>query len=129
MAVSYGKGGLVKIGTDTVAHVQTWSVSQSAETGDTTSMGDDWTNHILGAKSWEGSMDVLSDPDDPGQQALSIGASVTVSLYENGEDASKWYFTGLATVTSSETSSDKSAVNSGSVSFTGNGPLEKIQVT
>lgn len=101
MAVHHGKLGKVKIGTtNTVAEVTKFSISESVSTADATSMGDTAETHTVGIPSWSGKIEANYDPADTnGQVALTIGASLTLGLYTEGDGTGKKYLSGTATVT------------------------------
>ncbi len=91
MAVHHGKLGKVKIGTtNTVAEVTKFSISESVSTADATSMGDTAETHTVGIPSWSGKIEANYDPADTnGQVALTIGASLTLGLYTEGDGTGK----------------------------------------
>ena len=81
MATSHGKAGLVKVGTDTIAETTGWSLTETAETVDDTAHGDTARTHLVGHTSWTASITCHLDPSDTsGQGALTVGASVTITL-------------------------------------------------
>ncbi len=126
MATSHGKDGIVKVGANRVLETTSWSLTETAETVDTTSQGDAARTHILGQTAWTASIAAYLDPaDTTGQEALAIGASVTVALYPAGDQSGDREYTGTATVTSVSPNSELSSVNSVSFELQGNGALTK----
>lgn len=130
MATTHGKYGIVKIGANTVAETTSWSISETAETVDNTAQGAAARTHLLGQTSWTASISAHLDPSDTnGQEALTVGASVTVNLYPAGDQTGDREYTGTATVTSVSPSSEMASVNSVSFELQGNGALTKGAVS
>lgn len=102
MANHTGSEGTVKVGAVAIAEIRSYSVEQTGDTVEDTTMGDAWRTHKTTLKSWTGSVDVYWDETDTtGQGALSIGSSVTMNFYPEGATAgtSETYLTGTAIVT------------------------------
>lgn len=126
MATSHGKDGIVKVGANRVLETISWSLTETAETVDDTAQGDAARTHLLGQTAWTASVSAHLDPaDTTGQEALSIGASVTINLYPAGDQTGDREYTGTATVTSVSPTSEMSSVNSVSFELQGNGALTK----
>lgn len=102
MATHTGSEGTVKVGANAIAEIRSYSVEQTGDTVEDTTMGDAWRTHKTTLKSWTGSVDVFWDEaDTTGQGALTIGSSVTMNFYPEGATAgtSETYLTGTALVT------------------------------
>jgi lipopolysaccharide biosynthesis protein len=102
MATHTGSEGTVKVGSVAIAEIRSYSVEQTGDTVEDTTMGDAWRTHKSTLKSWTGSVDVFWDETDTtGQGALSVGSSVTMNFYPEGATAgtSETYLTGTALVT------------------------------
>ena len=128
MGTHHGKDGVVKVGANAVAEIDNWSVTETAATADDTSMGDTWKTHIAGKtiNSWNGSLSCHWDETDTnGQQALTVGASVTLNLYPEGSGTGATYKTGTATITQVGLTVPKDGVVSRSFNFEGNGALSE----
>jgi len=131
MATHHGKDGVVKVGVNTVAEIDGWSVSEGAKTADDTAMGDSWETHIPDKtiNSWNGNLSCHWDETDTnGQQALTVGKSVTLNLYPEGSSAGATYKTGVATVTGITLDVKKDGVVSRAFTFQGNGALAEATV-
>jgi hypothetical protein len=131
MGTHHGKDGVVKVGANAVAEVDNWSVTESAEVAEDTAMGDTWRSHIAGKtiNSWQGSLTCHWDETDTqGQQALGVGASVTLGLYPEGTASGATYKSGLATITSVGLTVTKDGVTQRSFNFQGNGALTEQAV-
>lgn len=124
MATHAGKEGTVKIGANAVAEIREWSVTENGETADNSSMGDTARTHMFTMSSWDGSLSCWWDETDTnGQGALTIGASVTLNLYPEGDGAGDTYYTGTATVTSISRRAALDGLVEADFSFMGSGAL------
>lgn len=124
MATFQGRDGLVKVGTDQVAEVDNWSIDSSAATEEDTAQGDVWQTFKSGLRTWTGTIEChWDDTDTNGQEALTIGAEVTLNLYPEGDTTGQYEYTGLALVTGISVGSSKDAVTSRQFTFQGNGAL------
>ena len=101
MATHSGIAGLVKVASNTVAEVTSWTLDQSNSLIEDTSMGDTSRTYLTGLDEFSASVEVLWDETDTnGQVALSPGSSVTLVLYPEGGGSGATYYTGTALVTS-----------------------------
>jgi hypothetical protein len=102
MGTHWGNEGLVRVGSNTVAEVTEYEFTQSVTPVDDTAMGDAWKTHIAGSgiKEWSGSLTCHWDEADTnGQEALVVGASVTLNLHPEGNTSGDKYWTGTASIT------------------------------
>jgi len=125
MATFIGNDGIVKVGANAVAEVTSFSVTQSSDTADDTVMGDSWRTHKQGLKSWSGSLECRwDDTDSTGQEALTVGASVSLTLLPEGDTTGDYELSGTATVTEvTQTQNFENNIVSRNFSFLGNGAL------
>lgn len=130
MANHAGSEGAVYIGANQVAEVRNWSLEQSADTIDDTVLGDTAKTHKAGLTEWSGSMDCFWDETDTnGQGAMTIGASVTLNLYPEGNVAADIYYTGTATITGISREGSHDGMVEASYSFQGSGALTESTMT
>ena len=127
MACNMGKDGVIKVtatgGTATaVGHVRNWSIDESIDLLEGTSMGDIYKDYCPALKDWSGSMDVLWEPTDAGQQILQVGSVVQVILYPTGEAALN-YFSGTIIVQSISRTASYDGLVELSMTFQGTGDL------
>ena len=95
-----GKDGVVKVGSDAVGSIRSFSVDYNSDTAETTKMGDAARTYTSTLKSWSASIDAIWLEDtDAGQQALNPGDEVTLNLFPEGDQASDTYYTGTCIVT------------------------------
>jgi len=129
MATHTGSEGTVKVGTDAIAEIRSFSIEESADTLDDTSMGDTARTYKPSLTTYTGSIDVLWDETDTaGQGALTIGAEVTLSLYPEGDVTGDVYLTGAAIVTGRGVNSSYDGLVEMSISVQGNGALSQSTV-
>ena len=104
MSQFHGSDGVVKIGANVVAEVKGFTVNETAETfqtnGPTMNTPAPATTHMAGPTSWDATLDCYwDDTDTNGQEALTIGASVTLHLLPEGTTTGDEDLYGTAIVT------------------------------
>ena len=129
MATHKGSEGIVKVGTDSVSEVRSYSIEETADTLEDTSMGDSARTYKSSLTSFSGSLDVFWDETDTtGQGALTVGSEVTLNLYPEGDTAGDTYYTGSAIVTGVTRSGSFDGLVEASVSVQGTGALTQTTV-
>ncbi len=123
MAIHKGSEGTVHVGTDAVAEIRSYSVEETADTLETTSMGDAARTHLASLTSFSGSLDVYWDEADTAQIALTVGTSVTIKFYPEGTASSAKYYSGTAIVTGVTRSASFDGLVEASISVQGTGAL------
>lgn len=129
MATHKGSEGTVKVGSNAVAEIRSYSIEESADTLEDTSMGDSARSYKPSLTSFSGSLDVFWDETDvDGQGALSIGSEVTLNVYPEGDTTGDTYYTGSAIVTGVSRSASFDGLVEASISVQGNGALTPTTV-
>ncbi len=131
MATLTGQFGSVEIGANAVSAVTSWSLDRTADTVESTAMGDTSRAYETGLKSFTGSFEARLDPaDSTGQGAAVEGAEVTFSFYtaDSGTNGTT-YYTGTGIITSSNISAEMESMISLSVSFQGTGAVTTSTVS
>jgi predicted secreted protein len=129
MATHAGSEGTVKVGSDAIAEIRSFSIEETADTIEDTSMGDAARTYKPSLTSFSGSIDVFWDETDAaGQGALTIGAEVALNLYPEGDTAGDTYLSGSAIVTGRSVSSSFDGLVEMSISVQGNGALTQTTV-
>jgi len=119
-----GLDGVVKIGSDAVGSVRSFTIDYNSETVDSTKMGDSARSFVSTILTWTASVDAIWLEDtDTGQQALNPGDSVTLNLYPEGADSGDTYYTGTAIVTGVSVSTSYDDLVMVSFSAQGSGDL------
>lgn len=120
MATFHGKDGVVQVGANPIASVQSWNYSEEVELVDKSSMGDTAKSYLSGMTDGGGSIECLFDPDDTnGQDAFAIDTDVALNLYPEGVGTGNVGFTGTVRVSSIEWSGNKDSVNTAHFTFKG----------
>ena len=124
MANHKGSEGLVKVGSNTVAEIKDFSLSETAETIDDTTMGDSARTKKTSLTTASGSMTAFWDEtDSSGQGAMTVGAEVTLNLYPEGAASGDTYATLSALITEKGVSTTLDGMVETSVSFEANGAV------
>lgn len=146
MAQKHGKDGLVALGTglvaaalDVVAEITSWSLDESAETYQTNEPTMNNPTPALtfapGATSWTASMDCkFDDTDTEGQEAMSIGAEITVNFFDevatNGAVASgDEMYQGSAIITGVGIADSSADITTRSYTIQGSGVLSRTALS
>ena len=128
MATHKGSEGVIKVGSDSVLEIRSYSIEESADTLEDTSMGDSARTYKPSLTSFSGSLDVFWDEADTGQSALSIGSEVTLNVYPEGDTSGDTYYSGSAIVTGVSRTGAFDGLVEASISVQGNGALTESTV-
>jgi len=129
MATHTGSEGTVKVGSNAIAEIRSFSIEQTADTLEDTSMGDTARTYKSSLTTFTGSVDVLWDEtDSTGQGALTIGSEVVLNLYPEGDTTGDVYYTGTAIVTGRTINSSYDGLIEMSISVQGSGALSETTV-
>lgn len=123
MATHTGSEGTIKVGTTVVGELRSYSLDQTADTIEDTSMGDTTRTYKTALKAWSGSASLFFDETDAGQTALAIGTSVALKVYPEGASSGDKYYYGDAIITGSNISASFDGMVEAEVTFTGTGAL------
>lgn len=124
MATHKGSEGTVKVGANAVAEIRSYTIEETADTLDDTTMGDTARTRLASLTSFSGSMDVLWDETDTnGQVALTVGSGATINVYPEGDTSGDAYYTGAIIVTSRNITASHDGLVEMSIGFEGNGAL------
>lgn len=129
MATHTGSEGTVKVGSNAIAEIRSFSIEETADTLDDTTMGTIARTYKSSLTTYTGTIDVLWDETDAtGQGALTIGALVTLNLYPEGDTSGDVYLTGEAIVTGRSVNSTFDGLVEMSISVQGTGALSQTTV-
>lgn len=134
MATHTGSEGIVKFATSggsvaQVAEVRSYTLEQSADTIETTTMGDSSRTYTSALKTFSISMECYWDETDTtGQGAIDAGTEVDFELYPEGTGAGATYYSGSAVVTSVNTTAAFDGNVEVSFSAQGTGALTETTV-
>lgn len=129
MATHTGSEGTVHVGANAIAEIRSYSIEETSDTVEDTTMGDSFRTHKATLRSWTASVDVFWDETDTnGQVALVPGSEVTINVYPEGNTSGDDYYTGTAIVTSKSVTASFDGMVEASVSLQGTGTLTSSQV-
>ena len=126
MATHTGSEGTLKVGANTIAEIRSYSLEETADTVEDTSMGDSYRSFKTTLKGWSGSVDVFWDETDTlGQGGLVVGAQATINVFPEGASAgvSEKYYTGTAIVTGKTITGSFDGMVESTITLQGTGAL------
>lgn len=124
MATHKGSEGTVKVGANAIAEVRSFSISETGDTVEDTTMGDAARTYKPSLTSWSGSVEAYWDETDTsGQVALIVGAEITLNVYPEGSASGATFLTGAAIVTGRTINSSFDGMVEASLTVQGNGAL------
>jgi hypothetical protein len=131
MATTYkGKDGIVKVGANNIGEVRNFSVEETADTIEDTSMGDSARTYKDSLTSFTASIDALFDQSsadsvtaDAGQVAMTIGSTATFKFLPQGDTTGDYQLSGEGIVTSISRSQSYDGLVEISFSIQGSGAL------
>ena len=123
MATHTGSEGTIKVGTTVVGELRSYSLEQTADTIEDTSMGDTSRTYKSALKGWSGSASLFFDEADAGQLLLVLGTSIALKVYPEGASSGDKYYYGQAIITGSNISASFDGMVEAEVTFTGTGAI------
>jgi len=124
MAVFTGKAGVVQTGSNAIAEVRSYSITQTGDTTESTSMGDSAKTFEATLTEFSGSVDLFfDDTDSSGQVSLTIGSSFTLNLAPEGTGSGSYKLSGSAIVTDITRSASHDGLVEMTIAFQGTGAL------
>ena len=100
MATHVGTSGVVKVGANAVAEVTGFTIDETNDTVEDTSLTDTSKSYKALRKDATGTVECHWDETDTnGQVALAVGSEVTLNLYPEGDTSGDTYYTVTAIVT------------------------------
>jgi hypothetical protein len=129
MATHTAASGVIKVGSDDIAEVTGYSLEYNADTVEDTVMGDTARTYISTLKSFTASLDAFWDETDTnGQGALTVGSSITFSIYPEGDVTGDTYYTGSGIITGRTITSSVGEMITASFTVQGSGDLTETTV-
>jgi hypothetical protein len=124
MATFSGSDGVILVGSNQVAEVRSYTIDENMDTIEDTVMGDTTRSYKSSLKTFSGSADVLfDDTDTSGQGALTVGASVTLSVQMEGATTGDHKLSGSVLVTSRSITGTYDGLVEATIGFQGTGAL------
>ena len=128
MAAHTGVDGVVKVGSNAIAQLTSWSLSASAEVIDATLLTSESKVTFAGTKSYTGSVEMFWDESDAAQISILEGAELTFLLLPEGATGGdvSWAVSGI--VDSLEFGAAVDGMVTASASFASNGAITRSTV-
>ena len=124
MANHKGSEGVVKIGANTISEVKDWSLSETADTIEDTTMGDTARTRKSSLTSASGSLSCFWDETGTnGQIAMQAGSEVALKLYPEGAASGDYFVSLQAIITTNDASAAMDGMVEASFSFESNGAV------
>ncbi len=124
MATHTSASGVIKVGSNAIAEITSYSLEYSSDTVEDTVIGDSARTYKPTLKSFTASVDAFWDETDTnGQVALVVGTEVTFSIYPEGDASTDTYYTGSAIITGRTISSSTGEMITASFTLQGTGDL------
>ena len=129
MATHKGSEGTVKVGANAIAEIRSFSISETGDTVEDTTMDDSARTYKPSLTSFSATVEVFWDETDTqGQVALAVGAEVTLNAYPEGSASAASYVTGSAIVTGRTINSSFDGMVEASITLQGTGALTQDTV-
>jgi len=126
MANHTGVSGLVKVGSNTIAEVRSFSIDTTAEVIEDTTLTDASRSYQVGKKGATATVDCWWDETDTnGQIAIIEGSQVALNLYPEGADSGDYYYSGTFIIGSNSVSIPTDGIIEASFNATMTGALTR----
>jgi predicted secreted protein len=123
MATHTGSEGLIKVGTTTVGELRSYTLEQTSDTIEDTSLGDSSRTYKTGLKGFSGSASLFFDEADAGQILMVVGTEITIKVFPEGASSGDKFYEGSAIVTGYNVSASFDGMVEAEMTFTGTGAL------
>jgi len=123
MATFVGSGGTVLVGSDVVGEIRSWSVDETMDPIESSTIGDSYRTFEVGMKGWSGSMEVYFDDTDTAQTAMTVDSSITVSFQMEGNTTGDHKLSGTALVTGRSVTASFDGMTEATLTVQGTGAL------
>ncbi len=129
MATHKGSEGTVKSGANAIAEIRSYTITETADTLEDTTMGDSSRTYLASLKTFTGSIECFWDETDTnGQLTLDVGSTVTINIYPEGSTSGDTYYTGSVIITEKSITASFDGMVEASFSFQGTGALSESTV-
>ena len=119
MATHTGSEGTIKIGSTVLGELRSYTLEQTSDTIEDTSMGDAVRTYKVGLKGSSGSASVFFDEADAGQLLCTVGSSITLNLFPEGNTAGDKFYAVDAIVTGYNVSASFDGMVEAEITFQG----------
>lgn len=123
MATHTGSEGLIKVSTTTIGELRSYTLEQTSDTIEDSSMGDASRTYKTGLKGFSGSASLFFDEADAGQLLLVVGGEIAIKVFPEGATTGDKFYEGNAIVTAYNVSASFDGLVEAELTFTGTGSL------
>ena len=123
MAKITGTQGAVKSATTIVGSVTDFTVDETGETVEDSVLGQTAKSYVADRTGWAGSLTVMYDIADTGQDTLAVGATLVLHLIPGGDTAGNEDINGSVIITGRSTPVAAGAMVTRAITFQGSGAL------
>lgn len=123
MATHTGSEGTIKIGSVVIGELRSYTLEQTADTIEDSSMGDTSRSYKIGLKGFSGSASLFFDEADAGQILLAVGTEIAIKVFPEGASTGDKFYEGTAVVTGYNVSASFDGMVEAETTFTGTGAL------
>lgn len=123
MATHTGSEGTIKIGSVVIGELRSYTLEQTADTIEDSSMGDTSRSYKIGLKGFSGSASLFFDEADAGQILLAVGTEIAIKVFPEGATTGDKFYEGDAIVTGYNVSASFDGMVEAETTFTGTGAL------
>jgi predicted secreted protein len=124
MAVFAGKAGVVQLGSNDFAEVRSYSITETADTTESTTLGNNSKTYVATLTDFSGTVECFfDDTDSTAQVAATVGSSITLNLGPEGSGSGAYKLTGTAIITNKEISASQDGLVELTIEFQGTGGL------
>lgn len=99
MARYKGHNGYADVDGTEIGERVSFDINITTNELEASTQGNDWTDTDGGQLSAAGTIEVFTDPNDAGQSALTVGSTVTLNLYPEGNTSTLEHISGNFLVT------------------------------
>jgi predicted secreted protein len=123
MATHTGSEGTIKISSTTIGELRSYTLEQTGDTIEDTSMGDSSRTYKAGLKGFSGSASLFFDEADSGQLLIVVGTEIAIKVFPEGASSGDKFYEGNAVVTGYNISASFDGMVEAEMTFTGTGAL------
>ena len=123
MATHTGSEGVIKIGSTVLGELRSYTLENTSDTIEDTSMGDASRTYKVGLKGFSGSASLFFDELDAGQILIVVGSEIAIKVFPEGASSGDKFYEGNAIVTGYNISASFDGMVEAEMTFTGTGAL------
>ncbi len=123
MATHTGSEGTIKIGSTVLGELRSYTLEQTSDTIEDTSLGDSVRTYKTGLKASSGSASVFFDEADAGQILCTVGSAITLNVFPEGNTVGDKFYAVDAIVTGYNVSASFDGLVEAEITFQGTGAV------